>query len=383
MSKNMSGSIPVKGPVILPASAIKDIVDSRGLTNSRHILSEKYGISKARVDRVWKEYYGGSTLADYKTGLKKELPVNPVNMNEVAIRHYKTARATYAVKEPKVIGESADAKAKSIRQHPAVKKQQISATKDLDLDHPEAMGDNEAQIMAGEVQAGNNSNELLAAMAEMLEHNQNISDRAVSALERALKIADRRRGRSASRNSDYSTEADYDTTDIDDDSTAVYAKETAPSHEHTSSRRASNNISANRSDEVGGDAWQDRIQYRSAVPLPEESMERPMGVSQMGQRLWERPAGLGTRAQPVYRAERDGFVDGPVTQQGNPRAISGYESTVPAAQYYPSQRVVQSYHGGDYSQRDPQSGQGVGLSSDGRAGLSDTVPGIPWLKKRQ
>lgn len=381
----------VKGPTHLSPATIKDIVESRPLPHARDDLAKKYGISVNRVGNIWKDYYGGTTLKDYKSGLKKELPTDIVKTADITTRRFKSERGLYSAKDPKVI-DHANAKAQAIRKVAPMPTQK-RAVNDLDLDNTDDMGDTEAQILAGEVSAGNNSGELLSAIQLMLEHNQNISDRAVSALEKALRVASKMR-----RDNKYNDETDYEATDIEDsnyavsndDSTIGYKKVATPiSHKGS---RVVQQPEGDPGSSLGDTRYyEDDIQeqrgsdsqYYPALGVRQSGDVRLAGLDQGSTRLREGAAGPGTRAQPVYRTERNRPAVSTDEEQGDYYQNSRYQSEVPTTEYYGRQRGIQPNITYDVTKQYSQSEPSTNIS--GRSGdrSGQTVPGIPWLRVRK
>src|SRR5580698_9933091 len=162
----------LRGPPQLPYEAIQDIVQSRGMKGARKILSDKYNVSEARIYKIWQEFYGGSTKAHFKSGIKKPLPNAQLPLDESQIRKIKTPRGTYKVKEPKT--EVVNIRAKPIRK--------IQPTKQMDINDLDDVTNEEAEIMAGEALAGNQNSELLRAINELTISNHNLSEHAIKSL---------------------------------------------------------------------------------------------------------------------------------------------------------------------------------------------------------
>ena len=70
MSSNGGGG---RTKVMLGESEIADIVTNRQMKNALTLLSKKYGVSTERIRGIWKEYFGGTTLADAAKG-----PIKPL-----------------------------------------------------------------------------------------------------------------------------------------------------------------------------------------------------------------------------------------------------------------------------------------------------------------
>jgi hypothetical protein len=381
MSTKFKPLIPMKGPEKLAPEVIIDICESRAIPKAADTLAKKHGISSSRVKNIWLNYYGGTTLADYKTGLKKPLPNTEVAQREFGKRVIKTERAKYVVQEPKsiVAARRADEGSKAS----PMRKVAVRKSHDLDLDNVAALDDNDAQIMAGEVNAGNNSSELIEAIGQLIEHNQNISERSLSALEKALEAASRRRGRSRNDtddNTDYSTTTDIDDYEDEDDSTTVGR----PRQTRT---RNQGYVEDDRDDRdnilgPGEDYREEHLQRQHAMGVYEEPGARHPRHAQLGQNVREEYTGHSARAQPVYRTISARTINGTDEEQGYTSQARRHEQEIPPAQYYTSQGHIQQGNSNNNPQQYTSPGQSVGLHSGSRAGPSESVPGHPWLKQR-
>ncbi len=370
----------MKGPEVLTPAQIKDIVESRPNHNSRKLMADKYGISVLRVTNIWKQYYGGATLKDYGTGIKRALPNGDVRTADLTLRKFRSERGTYLAKEPKIV-DNTTAKAAPIRKL-APKKILGSLPEDgegvdLDLHNTAQMGDNEAQILAGEMRAGNDNEELLTAVYDLLEHNQNISDRAISALESALKTAIKK-GNKNSRARYSEEESNYSDSNIEtdnDDSTATYknASSTNKSRRGVEGHRDDN-------DEHRETYRESPTRVRSTVGVPENSGTRLVGDPQLGQDIRKTSPGSRTRAQPVYRTVHNGNTRG--QEQGNPNSASRSESKISGAEHNPGQGYIQPHNPHNSAQQYPQPSASFGLYSDSRNRPSENIQGISWLKRR-
>lgn len=374
--KSNAHMIAVKGPEVLTAAQIKDIVESRPNVGARKAMSDKYGISITRVTHIWKQYYGGGSLKDYQTGLKMPLPKSDMRTADINTRKFRTERGVYSAREPKVVAQAdQNNKAASVRKLLPVRKVAGgSNATDLDLDDVDSMGDREAQIMAGEVRAGNDNEELLSAIYEMLDHNQNISDRAISALENALKVVSSRKA----RNNSVETEDDDSNIYTDnDDSTVIYKKKTQPTEKHNrngGSRYDKNRMESTESD-TGGD-----LEYSPAVLLDKGSTSGLVGSHNVDPRIREISPRSGARAQPIYRTERASAIQQPI--QANSGQIVGPQSALPPAEYNAGERDIQPHYALNNSQQHSRPEQGHQLYWNGGNRPSQIIPGLSWLKPR-
>ncbi len=380
MSTARKTTIPMKGPKQLAPEAIKDICENRATPNAVRILAKKHGISENRVKSIWGIYYGGTTLKDYGTGLKKPLPEKAVDQTDLTRRVIKTERGIYETREPKTMRAAAAADIGS--RATAIRKQKAKPQppKDLDLDNVGDMDDNDARILAGEMQAGNNSAELLEAVERLIEHHQNISERTLVSLEKALESANRRRH---SRRDDAS-DTDYSvTTDIDDeednvedtdDSTAVYR---SPAKAPARARPQRQPDEYRQLEQEFGDSG---VYDGDAMGQYEEPVMGLDGPNQLGPQVRQRPPGHSTRAQPVYRAVRDRPIYSADQEQGYYSQAQGHEYEVPAAQYDPIQGRIQPNNGHDNAQQYQGPRQGPRIYSDSGIGPGAALSKYPWIK---
>lgn len=205
------GRLEVKGPAKLPITMIKDIVNNRGIPKARQVLAKKHGISEHRVDNVWKEYYGGKLLEDYKTGLKKPLP-DAETVAKGPTREVKVGSKKIIVEEPTV-------RAHAARKLDPSQKKIVTPTPELDIDNLDSADDTTADIISGEIQQGNDNEDLISAMYELIESNKNLSESARVNLESARDYYEKtkrkyKKLRAQSKNTKYSRssidESDYE-----------------------------------------------------------------------------------------------------------------------------------------------------------------------------
>jgi hypothetical protein len=354
----------VKGPAVLTIDVITDIVNGRKLTSARKTLAERHGISENRVNSIWKEYYGGTTLKHFESGLKKQIPTTRADSDEAHTRKYKSERGVYTAKDPKVL-DSADAKAKVVRK---VAPQKKIKTRDLDLDNVEDMDDNDAEIIAGEVVNGNNSVELMAAMTELIESNKHLSATAVMSLKQAQLYAKKNY-----REDNIDSEIETDT----DDSTAIYSKRKQPSRRE---RNRLPEISSSGSGEDSEESVECVGANRNAVLLRKTASTGNIKRMEEPPRTRELP-GNRERAQPIYRTSGDAGTEERAVQVNN-SAYGRSQPPVYQPQRNSSQTRVQPHnsYGGDQqcAQPDPRGG----VYSAGRYGVGQAVQGVPWLARR-
>jgi len=167
---------PHKGPSVLPLDVLHDIVGNRGQTGARDKLAKKHGISTTRVVKIWNEYYGGGKISDYQSGLKKPLPTKEMYEKDNA-REVATPRGKYKTAEPIL--------KKDTRATPRIVKKTMkrSADSELDLSNltvgelPAKALNAQANLLAGQVNAGNNNADLLAAIHELLQSQRDMLTR--------------------------------------------------------------------------------------------------------------------------------------------------------------------------------------------------------------
>lgn len=166
---------PLKGPSHLSPKQIADIVNSRFEERARDKLSQKYGVSAKRISNIWSEYYGGSTLAFAKSGLKKSLPTEPQETSKFNMRKIRTERGTYSAARPKVSEQDISKRAKSKRV----------------ILKPELLTDEDHEIIQGQLAAGNNSQELIHLMNDLVLSNKDLSKAAMKSVKMAARVASR------------------------------------------------------------------------------------------------------------------------------------------------------------------------------------------------
>lgn len=370
----------VKGPAVLTIDVITDIINGRKGVSARKVLAERHGISENRVNSIWKEYYGGTTLKDFESGLKKPIPDVRLraDVDEPHTRKYKSERGVYTARDPKVI-DSADAKAKAVRKVAPQRK----VKHDLDLDAIAEMDDNDAEIIAGEVTNGNDSAILMSAIAELIDSNKHLSAAAIKSLKQAQLYA-----RKNYKSYDIESETD-------DDSTAPRLRAHHESDYETISEEGSGsegysdpglqvyNQRQGVSERVHKEYTRQHYNNSPAMVIRENSnlrLARPMEVSEQN---GVRSAGHNSRAQPIYRTDRESDICAPGSQQANYVQTAGSKSAVSGAQYNKSQVRVQQDYAHDNNQQYSQPNESVGLSSTGGHRPCKTVPGVPWLAQRK
>jgi hypothetical protein len=363
----------LKGPAVLAPIEIKDIVESRTAKGARQDLAKKYGISEKRVMTIWNRYYGGSTLKDCASGLKIPLPAIDVPTKDITMRRCKTERAEYAAKAPKTKDLDRPVRASAIRKIPARKE----VGRDLEL-IPADMDDTDAEIIAGEIEAGNNSAELIAAMTELINSNKELSESARDSLKLARKSLKQR----TSARSKYISQSEEDNeSNIDDDSTIDYRKyETASESESEAGTRAMGHDKSSRKNgpvRNSGDTRDDSGCYNEVYqsnPAVEQRvrnlphMERYM---EFDKRPGIRATGSSNRAKPVYQIKREWSESD--EESGDNNENSRYESTISSAKYDAGKRGVQSNNSYIGNKLGPQPGQIGRISGPGGNRSSETV----------
>lgn len=387
---------PIKGPLQLQPQQIADIVTNRGVPGSRKMLAAKYGISEARISKIWKEYYGGGKKSNFKTGLKKQLP-SELNINDPNIRKIKTERGVYITKEPKT--EIVNMKAKPVRK--------INPVKQLDLNNIEGLTEEQARIISGEIQAGNNSQDLLKAINRLVESNQSLSRKAIKSLQQA-KHYYKNNYESSNIDTDYDetvyesgTNSEYET----DDSTIAYKQNKQGKRDSGCTKRIQKNSTGIRNElerrkELGGipeyPEYDDEEYYEGYNEYSPASILRPDAI-RYGTRndantegLRIRSPGYGTRAQPVYRTGTDTRTLSREIYE-SPLQTIGYQQAIPSTQYDTSKTSIQPNNPNNNTEQYQKSGQFAEIPSGSRNRSGDTEqifhneaadPRIPWLKRR-
>ena len=350
----------LKGPAHLTPVEIKDILESRPKKFARKMMADKYGISEKRVVNLWKSYYGGNgTMQDYSTGLKKEIPNTNVQTSDINLRKIKTERGTYSAKEPKAKElDKPSTRAAPVRKMPASHVRPKSTDLNLDID---TMTDDDAQIIAGEISAGNNNSELIDVMTQLIKSNKKLSKTALTSLKMAQASYTRSRHGAGRNSTSFYSESDIGETDNDD--STVYTSETKHSgsgprpltkqkyvardstrsessesnsdsefedRRNTAGRRDRDNIGKCRVDDHGsGSADSVRLQR---LPDMDRYMELDKG-------LRVRAPGSSGRARPIYKTERERPELSP--ESTDYLEDSGHEQEVHPAKYNPRKGPVQ------------------------------------------
>lgn len=364
----------LKGPERLSPEVVKDIIESRRQPNARKKLADKYGISQSRVGRLWVEYYGGGKISDYNTGLKKPLPTAPINNADITVRNVKTARAQYMAKEPTV--EKIDPKKDAQLRAKPVRVSKIQKELVLEEDAIDDISDQQAEVIAGQIGAGNDNPQLLAVFERLLESK----DRDTEYLYKLAKKGLRKKS-----DNTYSTETDYesdnieDITDNDDDSTALYKRPPGTSGFAAQNRNGDSGRSHGDSSAGVPDST---YSARNNGPTPSmvlrDSSSQPnrldAGVYSFdGVRFT--PIGAGN---PGVRGQYEAGAR--VPQQANTYQNTGYQPAVSVPQYNPSTGGFQQSNAYSGAQFDAQSGQSSAISGRSGDNTGQTVPGLPWLK---
>jgi len=339
----------LKGPERLAPDVIKEIVESRPLQNARAIMAKKHGISELRVGKIWTEFYGGGKLSDYKSGLKKELPTEPIEGN---IRKVRTSRATYSVKEPKF----SKADIKNDQQNRA-KPTRVQKSEELEVfnDDIDDITDEQAEIIAGQVGAGNNNPELLELFERLIESR----DRDTHYL---YKLAKRR------NKNKYESETDYESTNIDEDET----------DDSTISYRRVGNQRSDKESQRFNDTYADGDDTDAGLVLRHNNSQSVERLYKRDQRepVWPTPNRAGTSTIP-QRAREPQYRE---TQQSDTYETARNEYSIPIAQYNTGQRCIQQDNAYNNTQCTTQSRESTGIPRTGGDNKCQTVEGIPWLR---
>lgn len=365
----------LKGPERLSPVVVKDIIESRGISGARTELAKKYGISETRVGRLWIEYYGGGKLSDFKSGIKKPLPTEPINNADITVRNLKTSRGEYVVREPKV--EKIDSKKDAQMRAKPTRVYKPSANElILDESAVDDISDHDAAVIAGEIGAGNNNPELIEVFNRLIESRDRDTTYLYKLAKRGLK------------KNILSDESDYDCSNIeetdDDDSTAVYKQK--PKSNAKYNKTTANNEQDTRQ-------WDSRLYQNSeqifpsgqfsnsdisGVVLRNGNVRCSEEITSRDSGKYTQVAGTGARAQPVYI----GYREEPAVRtekQSNPNEFTRYEPSIPATERNPNEGRVQPNNTYNSDQRIAQPGKGNGIPGGSRNEPRQTVPGIPWL----
>lgn len=341
----------LKGPERLAPEVIREIVESRGIQGARSAMAKKHGISELRVGKIWIEFYGGGKLSDYKSGLKKPLPTEPITGN---LRKVRTSRAEYQAREPKFgkLEMNAD-------QQTRAKPSKVRRDDELETftDDVDSITDNQAEIIAGQIGAGNNNPELLEIFERLIESR----DRDTEYL---YKLAKRGLGKKYSDDTDYETdnidtiEEDTENDTENDDSTISYRRERP--------QRLTTRTATSRDDTNASMVLRDNF-YKPVEGLHSQYQ---------GERARVAPNRTGFDAVP-QRSRDTQFRD---AQQDRTYQTVGNEQEIYRPQYYPSERGVQQNNAYNNTKCPAQSGASADVPWKSGVGQCKTVEGLPWLK---
>lgn len=386
----------IKGPITLSPEMVKDICDNRTIKDAQNVLAAKHGVSVNRIRKVWAAYYGGTTLAAAKDGLKKPLPTKPQLQTDVNLRSLKTERAQYQAPAPRTIKAArAQDTGKAVPTRKIVVVKKGEADLELDKESLAQMDDEQAELLAGEAAAGNNSDLLREAINALVLTNKNLS----SVTRKHLRAAYNANGK---KNSGGYIESDIDNidetsndTETEDDTSNSCAVDEPSADDNIDSEGDRGDISpgpyegrgaTNGLVEIGRQVFAnnntaDNISRYSNI-RGGSTTECVGSANGQYTTLQQRAAsGVGARTQPIFINGRE---TGPQTgslQKYNFQT-RGSESPISAAQHHQGKNGIQQ----NYSRYDDQlstgARQGDGLYSTSGNGSSKTVAGIPWLRPR-
>lgn len=405
----------LKGPDVLAPDVIKDIVERRNIPDACNKLAAHHGVSIQRIRVIWATYYGGTTLADYKTGLKKPLPTAAIPQKDITMRKLNTERAHYAAREPKTIAAAAKAdigaRAHAVKKIPVKPQPNSDQYRDLELD-PEAlaqMDDEEAEIIAGEVASGNNSSLLREALNALVLTNKNLSSITKQHLRAAYNEGRNKKSNSGTKKSGalrYNDETSNES-ETDDASNSCAGADDV-SEETDSELDATDDEGQLRClDGTSGPGLEGCFESGGTLPPeyydnrqpPQQCINRGIenrddyirrgAANQRGGRASiihsqlgnQGATGPAARARPVFtNGGSAGPESGPL--QADYLQAGGYEQEIPPAQHYKGQERVQSHYARYDDQQLPLPSQGNGVSRPGGNRPGQGVAGISWLRPR-
>lgn len=342
---------------------IADIVNSRKIHKARQVLSKKYNVSEKRIMNVWREYYGGHTLKDCVNGLIKPLPDTKQKLaGDSAYRKTKGKRGEYSVPEPKVKHEDPPkAKAKTRR---------------VLLNKPESLDQEAIEVLEGEIGAGNDSQDIKMALAELAGQNRMLSEAALESI-KAIKATAKN-----SRRANIETD---DETDADDDSTAAYRPAAKPNRggdRRRSVRRPEVLMeeSYESSDETGSDGlWDNTADIR-----PARRVQPNKGSSELRGKSRREPTANPRRAIPVS-ATGPGYDESISSEESDDiNEVSRPGPQVQRAKPNSSQGHAKPNSSRNCDKLDKGSKKRITAPSEGRVGSGQTqppIPEFPWLKR--
>lgn len=372
-----------KGPVALSPEVIRDICEQRTIKDAQNVLAAKHGISSNRVRKIWANYYGGTTLADAKGGLKKPLPTKPVPQKDINMRHLKTERAQYQVKSPKTMAAAArqdvGAKAAPVRKV-------AEPPQDLELTQEalEAMDDEDAEVLAGQVEAGNNSDLVREAINALLLTNKNLSSITKKHLRLAYNHGQKNSGGKYRSETDDETST-YETDDDPSNSCAIDESSVDEMPDPPARPRRVNDRYADDDKEVyieerGISSASNYIDGNNDI-RHQPANRRHGQLDGHAKELAVDTTRYNTRAQPVFTHGRPAGATTRPVQEHNLQA-SRPEPQISATQHYQGQNSLQQNYSRYDDKFNPGAQQGNGIHSAGRTGPGQTISGIPWLRPR-
>lgn len=393
MSKKAQYIHATKGPAILPQEVIKDILENRCKKGARKALAEKYGISEKRVSLLWAAYYGGATLKDYASGLKKPIPESGEQTSNITTRKVKSAIAQYSAAEPATQELERSKRANYTR------KIKVSP-RELNLD-PQSMTDADIEIAASEISAGNNSKQMIDALVELVSSNRQLSESALQSIKLAKKSL-------KTKSKDIMSSSDIDT----DDSQAVTRKRFETSKIPLSTEE----YDLSRSGDYGDDeeSYSSDLEKRkytkckngndgscrgsvsnlSGVKARLGNCREPCDADillkndvrfiprhmECDKGLRVRPSGHTRRASPVFAINREEPACN--EESGDNIQDSRYEPSIHPIKHDGSKRNVQQDNSYNDIERYKKPGEGMGISRESRNRSSETIPKLPWFGTR-
>lgn len=359
----------------IPAAVVHDVVNNRGIPRARDVLSKKHGISVGRVESLWRHYYGGVNQLCFESGLKRPLPPleNTVTAESPVPRKYKVSVAPV----------------KSVPVSAVEKKEQKMAAKavreEITTDNIAENDPNEfAELVSGQVAAGNDNPLLLEAITTMIESNRDLTAASVKtlkaakrALEKAAKISTRKV---------YSTDYSGEESDVDhvpqyDSSGIINTAAAAP----TGHDRQPAEVIAEDSAEYSEESSEEDI-YTGGANCPPSTNIRPHSIRRSRCAMEPDKNGSGTsggrpkqRASPVYRVSAEPTVSEGEDVSGGSKCDSEVGPIVDLAKHEisPNLQPHSLLHRPEFNQqtRKPQ-----GIHQPGTSGIQNNARGSRFVR---
>lgn len=376
---SMAGKRIKKGEVI-PVDVVNDIIDNRFIPRARDELAKKHGISSHRVYKIWVDAFGGGTIDHAKNCKKVVRPQMAVDTGGDIIEH-STPRGKYKAPKPK---NKPDARA-----NPKVIKKPIKyaerESSDLDLDKiasgdlsPEVLNQ-QANIISGQIQAGNDNSDLAMAIRELIENNKHLGTLTRATYDNLLaaknKIDEELMKKSEDDTDNIKHSPDEkpefdDSTKIapEDSQTDVSDNASSDEEERRSDIRYSETVDKPYS--RGRERRDEYIQpYSVNTPVsrfPTASLQPVRETMERDSELRVRPTKNRTRAQPIHKIKRRPNEPEWSEESANNSEDCESEQEIHTSKQLPLQRPIQSHNARDNDKHYQRSRSSAAIVRPGR-----------------